>query len=184
MRRLKIEFDFSFIFIITLSAVLLKSEITFYSLLASVIHEAGHIISFLCLEEGEIKIKFNIRGISALAKCKRKEGIVLLSGPAVNFLCLLLYPLFPTFSLVSLVMGSLNLLPFGENDGARLLNRYMEKNYEFLYKERALKIIGGLFLIPVSVFLCLIVFKNHNNFTLLIFAVYIIIYLLKTSTLD
>ena len=184
MRRVKLSFDFSFIFIITLSAVLLKSEITFYSLLASVIHEAGHIISFLYLEEGEIKIKFNIRGISALAKCKRKEGIVLLSGPAVNFLCLLLYPLFPTFSLVSLVMGSLNLLPFGENDGARLLNLYMEKNYEFTYKERALNIIGLLFLMPVSVFLCFTVLKNRNNFTLLIFAVYIIIYLLKTSTLD
>ena len=184
LKRVHLKFNFSFIFIITFSLVFDKTGITFYSLVACLLHEAGHILVMLFLENCDIKISFTLRGIAATTRNLKHEKICLAAGPAANFLLFSLYPFFPAFAAVNLIVGGINIIPVSENDGARLLHLYLIKFYTIGYSEILEKIIGILFLIPLIGLLFYVAITNPHNYTLLVLIIYLIMFLIEGRGLD
>ncbi len=93
-------------------------------LLFSVLHELGHLgVLILCavpvrrVSLGSLGTVIETGPLSAWA-----EALCALAGPAVNFFCFwTLHPLWPEAALISLILGSYNLLPIYPLDGGRAL---------------------------------------------------------------
>ncbi len=104
------------------------------SLLASLVHESGHILAYLLLLGRWPPLRLTLSGIGLRAdglplSC-RQESLLLAAGPLANFVCcgaLALLIAFRAswgryfFLAANLCVGCYNLLPFGALDGARLL---------------------------------------------------------------
>ena len=100
------------------------------SILAAIIHEAGHVIAAL-LTQAKIKpIKFCYDGLrlplDIIKTTRKNELFVLLAGPFLNILCSFFilsktHPYLYDFGAINLITGIANLLPCHENDGQRIL---------------------------------------------------------------
>lgn len=104
------------------------------SLLASLVHESGHILAYLLFLGQLPPLRLTLSGIGlradGLPLSRWRETLLLAAGPAANFVCCgvlaLLIGLRASwgryfFLAANLCVGFYNLLPFGALDGARLL---------------------------------------------------------------
>lgn len=104
------------------------------SLLASLVHESGHVLAYRLLVGRLPPLRLTLSGIGLRAEglplSRRQESLLLAAGPAANFACCgvlaLLIGLRASwgryfFLAANLCVGCYNLLPFGALDGARLL---------------------------------------------------------------
>ena len=93
-------------------------------LLAATLHEAGHLAALLILKIPVTGLELRAGGavIRAVLPGGRREALALAAGPCVNLLlAALFWRLWPLFGLCNLALGLVNLLPFPQRDGGRLL---------------------------------------------------------------
>lgn len=185
IKRIKIKIRFSFMFIVTFAMLLDESGVTFYSLIAAVIHEAGHIIALLSLERCTINITLSLRGISARQNgMLKREVLCLAAGPTANFFVAFICLPSPIFSAVNLIVGVVNLLPIGDCDGGRLLHIFLCRYITATHTDSIERMVGVLFLVPLFAALFFVTMANPYNYTLLIFVIYMIIFLIEGRGLD
>ena len=110
------------------------------ALLASVLHETGHVLAYWCLRRELPALSLSPCGIalrwqSGIGETPRRHLLVAAAGPAVNLLlCAGALTLMQvqasywgyTFAGVNLCTGLFNLLPLGGLDGARILTAVRE----------------------------------------------------------
>lgn len=186
MARLKISVKFSFLFIVCFVLLFDENYISFFSLIASVIHESAHILTLLLLDRCNIKVTLKLMGLSIHApeRNPRHEWIFLLSGPLTNFLMTLFYPFSPVFGAVNLCVGIINLLPISFTDGGRLLSVLLRKNLSSSAAARVELIVSSVFLILIFAAGLFITLSNPYNFTILILIVYLSIAVISGKVLD
>lgn len=93
-------------------------------LLAAALHECGHLTALLALEIPITGLELRAGGavIRAALPGGRREALALAAGPGVNLLlAALFWRAWPRFGLCNLTLGLVNLLPFPQRDGGRLL---------------------------------------------------------------
>ena len=142
---LKIGFDFSFF---AVTAIFLAFDGSGYGILciaACLCHEAGHLA--LLLLTGRVPESLIFSGSGMCIKQREEPTVpVLAAGCAVNFiLCIIFYFLLERNSVYKLIfagsnlcVGILNLLPMGELDGKKLLERFFTAFLPFRAAQRAL----------------------------------------------
>lgn len=125
--RTAVRLEFSFF---AVSAILMAIDETGTATLgitACLIHEAAHIAAMLLRGRKPERIRFYCGGIKAVSVSCCNDFVVLAAGCAANFaLFLLIYPFCisgdaAVFAVVNLLVGIINLLPFGTLDGGRIL---------------------------------------------------------------
>lgn len=104
------------------------SGVTLACLLASALHETGHLIPLLLWRHPPVRISFGVFGISITQRedplSYPRQAAVLLAGPAVNLLMaggLAAARTVPAAVAAHLVMGCFNLLPVEALDGGQCL---------------------------------------------------------------
>ena len=171
-----------------LSALLFMDKTGFMtvSLLAVLVHEAGHILMMKRLNCAPSYISFNFSGmlISGVKFCSVKENVLIaISGPLANFLFSVLFYCFyksdlafcfAVFSAVQFLVGALNILPIKGLDGGTVLREICLS----IFKKNGGIIFSFISIIAASAVLvvgAVITFKNNDNPSLLLLGLYLII---------
>lgn len=166
IHKTKISIDFSF-FLLLSFAVFYGYKNAVLIILFSGLHELGHLICLILIKAYPKSIQVSFYGISMKYDNKINkfyELLVIICGPAVN---LILY--FILRDDINLALLIINLYPVLPLDGGRIL---------YTISEKAAKLITiiSLFLLIILSLYILIYFKN---FSVILIAVYLIIYNLK-----
>ena len=171
-----------------------KSGIIPYGFLFALAHELGHILAMMVFKIKVEKIKFGFVNIDLFQNgsdkiIKDKVNIVVLfSGSFVNFLLFLAFyswffhsgkMIYYFFSLQNLFIGVLNLLPVDSLDGGKILKIILSRYFNFFLVEKILKYVSFLILIPLFLLGVFVLFYSWCNFSLVILALYLIIFLFK-----
>ena len=184
---LKIGFDFSFFAVIAIFFALDDSGYGILCIAACLCHELGHLAFLLLTKQIPHSLIFSGSGICI--KQREEASIpVLAAGCTVNFiLFIIFYFLLEQNSVYKLIfagsnlcIGILNLLPIGELDGKKLLERFFTAFLPFRAAHRAIFIfeLAGFALAASAVILLL--FSGMLNPT----SIFVIIYVFTVDFLQ
>lgn len=176
---MKIKIGF-FSVMLFLSLLLSHSYFALSAFLAVMLHELGHLFAakFRNIRLRECKISIYGAGLIPESSCfSYKDEIVLCAfGPLVNFLsaiiCIPLYlsshnEIIYYFSVSSLSLGVLNILPIKDFDGGRILYSLLCLFNNSIIAEKVLKIISFIFIFSLwclSIYLLLIANSSLSIF--------------------
>lgn len=156
-----------------------------YMLLAIALHEIAHLLTILFLRLKTKLIRISALGMEIIlpesAEPSPKQNIIIsLSGPLLNIILglLLLFIMPSDFCYINLVIGCINLLPVMPLDGGRTLLYAFMLKYTAEKSERYSFIISLLVLFPLAVLGFAVLIYSKNNFSLLLIALYLFVYLL------
>ncbi|MCM1055741.1 MAG: hypothetical protein NC394_09515 [Bacteroides sp.] len=144
---IRIGLDFSFFAVVGVFLAFDKSGYGIYCLFACFCHELGHLVVMLLEKKPPGEMIFSGGGI-CIKQRYDASAAVLAAGCAVNFVLFALFcfvlPRDSIFKLMfggaNLVIGVFNLLPMGELDGKRLLERLC---FKLLPYSSAQRLIGA-----------------------------------------
>lgn len=162
-----------------------KTGITIVGFIACILHESGHIISYLIIKKRPENISFEATGI-ALTKPSdlisfKKELFIISAGCFVNFaLFLIFYRINPVFSLSNLTICFFNLLPILSLDGGKIIYTLLCLHLSPYTSEKIVKIISVLTVTPLILLGCT-VFLQTKNITLIITSLYLLSLLIIKS---
>ncbi|MBD5113748.1 MAG: hypothetical protein HDT46_00860 [Ruminococcaceae bacterium] len=189
LRGICIGLDFSFFAVVGVFLAFDKSGYGIYCLCACFCHELGHLLVMLAEKKLPEEIIFSGGGI-CIKQRYDASALVLGAGCAVNFclfalFCLILpkdsiYKLL--FGGANLVIGIFNLLPMGELDGRRLLEKMCYKLLPYFAAERLLNITETACCLLSAAAALLLLFTGAVNLTAVSVTVYLFLidFLLKT----
>lgn len=183
------EICISFLFsaIITLMIATDKTGLMIPTLFAVIMHEAGHLFGMWILECPPKRIRLipaSIQITAPITKRYKNDVIILILGPAVNFLLFgvlyLNYIMFRNetvlyYALINLLIGGFNSLPVKGLDGGSLLKILFSRLFNPQKAEIILNIItafGGFLLITSGIFLAT---RQQVNVTVFIMGIYLFI---------
>ena len=193
-----IELRFLFVAAIACSVLLDHTGCVIHTLLASFLHECGHLAAMGFLGGIPKKVVFGIFHIDIQDDRRVKRGyyqdiVILLAGPAVNFalffLLLLGFAFFQKQILLfaastNLLIGLFNLLPVESLDGGQILYAVLCKKRSPEKAQKWVQIISFLVLIPIACMGFSILLQSKYNFSLLLASCYLMGQLLLKKTYD
>ncbi len=158
-----ITIDFSFILILSFSALFSAREVIFLMLFSS-LHELGHFVTLMLCRGKPKSLTFSFYGFG-LKYCdnipRLRELLIIISGPLVNFILWLIIR-----DDINLLLFILNVLPIYPLDGGRVIR---------LFSYKLSTILSAVFIIIIS-FLSVWLILFYNSFSLLFISVYLIFY--------
>jgi len=193
----KIHIDFSFVFFVTILFFIDKSFFIISALVASLIHELGHLVAIKknssTSEQLDIDFsifKLNIVDSHRLSKSFREDLTILISGPAFNFVVFFLFLLLSTilkndrlhfFALENLFLFIFNLLPIAPLDGGQILFAILSFKFDFLIAQKIVSIISLSLIYIISSFGFFIFLYSKYNISVLLLSIYIVFFLYKKT---
>ncbi|MGN0651214.1 MAG: hypothetical protein ACI4KM_12325 [Oscillospiraceae bacterium] len=180
LKNTELCLDFSFFAAIAIFAFFDNTGTGLASIVMCMLHELAHLVVMAILDVTPERIKFYGAGIAITARSldSRRSSVraaVYSAGCLLNLVLAIAFFLFGNrlFSAINLCICALNLLPFGELDGARLLILAAEHFFEPYLTDKLMKICGA-----ASVVICVVIFvsvKGRVSISALISGVYILI---------
>lgn len=157
-----------------------KQNIVFYAILASFIHEAGHLVVMTLFGHPPQKLEFRIIGFrieNGLVRCGYTEDMtVAFAGVAINLVVFFIFYFFTpykVFACVNLCIGGLNLIPVYPLDGARGLYFLLCRKLEEEKAENILRTVSFVTLLPLAAASFYLLINTGYNISLLILFVYL-----------
>lgn len=191
-RGVIIEIHFLFVAIITLSTLIDETGIALLGLIASLIHECGHIMAFVLLGHKIEKLSFEISGIALKKVCNfvsfKDEIIVTISGCLVNALIFIIGAIacgwnlekINMFSAVNLVIGTINIFPMSTLDGGRTLELVLGRFCKARTTQRLCFFAELAIMLFFLVLSAATIYLGKINFSFLILTVYLIFMVLTS----
>lgn len=183
--------DFSFFAAVGIFLAFDKAGYGIYCLCACFCHELGHLAVMLAEKKPPKEIIFSGGGICIKQRRNETASVFLLgAGCAVNFCLFVLFclvlPRDSIFKLMfggsNLIIGIFNLLPVGELDGKRLLEKLCRGLLPYPASERALDITERIFCLLTLAAALLLLAAGRVNLTAVSVLVYLFVidFLLKS----
>lgn len=183
IKSTKVKISFSFFIFFLVSALNDKLDIYLKSLLASLLHEAVHIIFIYFFENSVSEITLNILGGKIEKTHQRilsnyKEAFINLSAPFFNIFLGLTAFIFNNKSKwahINLFIGFFNLLPFYTFDGGRGIFFLLSNKFDYKITN---KIVFSLSVIVATIFTLVsayVFFYYKHNYIFVIFSIYMLI---------
>lgn len=182
--KTNISIAFSFFAIVAILILFDKTNYAMLGLIACILHELGHITAmcFFCISPK--RIIFYGAGIKIVPDFKKtttifQDYLILLSGSMTNFIVFItLYSLsmnnfvIALFSVINLVIGAFNLIPFKHFDGGRIIDLILISNSSNPIRIRkVIRVISIIMLIILGIFFA---YLQYGNFSLYLTIGYII----------
>ena len=143
--------------LVALILTLDRGPVTLSCILASALHEGGHLIPLLIWRHSPRRILLGVFGVSILQRedplSYPRQAAVLLAGPAVNLLMgagLIWAHAAPAAVAAHLVMGCFNLLPVEALDGGQCLYCLLACRFRETTALGAVRIVSVLLLLPLA----------------------------------
>ena len=129
-------------------------------LLASAVHEIGHLAAIYAFGGHADSVTIGLRGaeIHTVFPDKRKELFCAAAGPAASFLLIFLYRFSPKLAVCAAVQGMFNLIPVYPMDGGRILccflRRLCPRRAEGIFRIVHCLVICGLLALSLIAAIC------------------------------
>ncbi len=149
VNRIRIEVQFLFFATLTLWVLLDPTGVALLGVVASLLHECGHLLLLWQFGCKPRKIAFELGGIAVIKSGYQlpptREVLVLAAGSLTNFLlALLFFSHSPTFAAINLLVGGFNLLPLSMLDGGKLLAILCDRTFSVATALRIMTVVQGL----------------------------------------
>lgn len=177
--KIKINISVYFAAVITFALLFIPNGGALTTLLCCILHEAGHILTIAifngnikCITLGAYGMRIEVNQNYKISP--KKEIIISLAGPIINFLFAFVGLLIKNKHLISinLCLGIFNLMPTGTTDGQTALFNLLILHMERQKAKAALKKISTAFLVLFYISGIVVFFKTKYNFSLLVMAIY------------
>ncbi len=169
-----------------------NTHIMFIGIMASFLHEIGHVLAMLYEKKDIKEIKVGLFNIDILDDSRsrydyRTDLTILFSGPLMNivvyFLCVSINIVARSYIMEvmgyeNLFIGLINLLPIMPLDGGQILFVILSKRVCGETCERVTQIVSFLTLLPLALVGFIILLESKYNFSLLFLCFYLMTYLL------
>ncbi len=183
----KLYVSFWLVAFLALASALDKSGYVFCAVLASFIHESGHIVAMAIKNRLPNNVKIGLFNVSIIDKLSfsrnyAQDIFILLAGSLFNFIITILFFILFIFyksELIVFLMGAnffigiFNLLPIYALDGGSIL--FLLLNIK-LNQEKSImivKITSFIILLPISFIGFLILLQSYYNISLLLISCYL-----------
>ena len=175
---------------ITLIIVTDKQNAAIFAVIASLLHEFGHIFAMKLLDYKLNRIKIGFVNSDIILSVHKNSDMIkiLLSGSFVNFCIALISKLlffytkkdlFEIIFLQNFFIGMLNLFPIEMLDGGIILSLILnDKIGNFEKSKKISNIISVVFLIPIAIVGFLVLLSSKYNFSLILLSCYLFSYIL------
>lgn len=186
--KTEIKFDFTFFAVVGLLVFIDTSGTAALSLIASLVHETGHLIAMLLCKSKLSSITFYGGGICITGDSETltfgKRLFITSAGCLVNFIIFVIGILIfcddqkmLIFSVVNIVICVFNLIPVGYFDGARILDILFNRFLNFKASEILKRIITVVFSVTIFAltFIYCFIYKGNVNFSFLFVVFYLIL---------
>lgn len=197
IRALGINFEITFLFVafVAFISVVDTTANILLTLVASLIHECGHLAAMIIMGNKPLKVVFELGGINIINNSKthlslNQELKIALSGPFVNFIALVLscnmFVVFNnekilTFASINLILMVFNLLPIKNLDGGRALYYFLCKKYNVYVCSKVIFLLSIFFIIITFIWGLYILILTKYNFSLIIIAIFLTLSLVKDN---
>lgn len=189
-----IELSFLFVAATACSVLLDHTGCILSTLLASFLHECGHLVAMIVLGGLPEQITFGIFNIDIIDVHRTERGYkqdiaILLAGPAVNLtmfaVLFTISGLMPGVDFLfaasaHLIIGLFNLLPVESLDGGQVLYSFLCERVSPEKAGRVVQIVSFFILLPVAVIGFLVLLRSKYNFSLLLASCYLMGQLMLT----
>ena len=179
--RCDVRFSILFPALILFVTLLDTDGIAAHCLLASIIHELGHLTALAFCKPAPAAMVINLFGIR-IEKRKdctltyRQDMLISLAGPAANlFSAALLYVLIghSMSVLVHLVLGIFHLLPIEPLDGGQMCLSFFRSRMPEETADRVMLWTSIITLIPMTLVSCVLLLQSGYNFSFLAVTAYV-----------
>lgn len=191
----KVEITFLFVAFISFVISLKAPSNVILTIVASMLHEVGHLILMLVLDSKPEKVRFELTGINIIRKQEtristKKEICISLGGPLINFinvviccviLCVYSSNSITTFACINLILMIFNLLPIKKLDGGTALHYLLLKKCDFRLSSVLLKITSVFFILIIFIWGIYIFIVSKYNISLIIIAIFLTISLFQDN---
>ena len=183
LKRIDFFIGYEVVCALSVALILDRSGNILFCLIASLLHEFGHLF-FMLIYKVKIKsVTFRLFDILILADRPKsyKSDIVITSGGILfNFLfATIFYFINYKLFIANLVIGIFNLLPVDSLDGAQLLSHLLLHFLSFNIVNIVIKILSFVFLIPFMICGIFVLLNTKYNYSLLFISLYVLLILLK-----
>lgn len=185
----QISLRFWFAFVICFLLTCSDNTVIQLTVLFSLLHECGHLLSDCLFSVRPQEIRFGLFGMTIVRAADlqlsyRQEICTALAGPMVNLLFCLLFlglyfiknsMIFLQCGIVNLYIFAFNAMPVFSLDGGRAFEAFLRSHLQ--NENQIITIQKIVSLLCISVVMCagfLILFSSKRNFTLLLLSVYLI----------
>jgi stage IV sporulation protein FB len=143
---IKVEITFLFVAFISFVISLNAPSNVMLTIIASMLHESGHLLMMLLIDNKPEKVRFELTGINIIRKQEIKistknEILISLGGPMINLIIVLICCAFLccynskpilTFACINLILMIFNILPINKLDGGVALYYVLSKKYNIV----------------------------------------------------
>ncbi len=188
-RIFEIDFEVTFLFAALLAFIItLNSPVNvLLTIISSLLHETGHLIAMIFLDNKPQCVRFEITGMNikrqpSLKISTKNELLIALAGPFANGLtlvssCIAFYffeseQVF-TLSCVNLILMTFNLLPIKKLDGGMALYHLLSLKYNAHICSKFLKITSIAFVIVLYLWGIYVFVSTDYNISVLIIALFL-----------
>lgn len=161
-----------------------NGNFTLLCLLASVLHEVGHILAMLIVHDHPRRVTMGIFGICVERdqECYlsyRATAVVSLAGPLVNVFCFTVFWCLgqPIAAVIHAGLALFNLLPITSLDGGEALYALLCLRMAEHRASRILHVVSLAVIFPIAVVGFWLLLSETHNFTLLIMSAYLLLLL-------
>ncbi len=189
LKGIKVEITFIFVAFISFVISLEVPSNVVITILSSMLHEIGHLITMISLDNKPLKVRFEMTGINIIrnqetAISVKNEIFISFGGPIINafitFICCIIFAFYNsewvlTFACINLIIMIFNLLPIKKLDGGRILYYLLSIKFDFMACSKILKITSLCFIFVIFVWGIYVFIVSHFNFSLIIIAIFLLI---------
>ncbi len=175
----KIEISFLFLAFLCFIIFTDKSGLIIPMIIAVVLHETAHLLCmrvFGCQPKAIRLIPASVSVIRDFCSAPKKEMLISLSGPFINvFMFVVFYRINIEFSIINLLIGCFNLLPFKGLDGGEIIHKALSVK---VGEERADRILNLINFVAgaVGIFMGIFLIINKTpNISVIIISIYFLL---------
>ena len=185
--------NINFLFAAVITLIIDRSNTAAYIVIASFLHEMGHIVLLIYFGDSVKELSLGIFGMRMVRSSDTKltymnEIAVAFAGPFMNIIIFASLFFINMMSgrkgiqmamAVNLCLGLFNLLPIMPLDGGRMAYYFLCSKLNPERAEKGVKIISVLTLLPTAAAGFYILIKSGYNISLLIVVIYLCLFLIK-----
>ncbi len=187
IKGVEVEITFLFVALITFMITLNAPANVIITILSSILHEIGHLLTMSAVGNKPQAVRLEITGMNikrqqSIKISTKNELLIALGGPFANavifIICCFVICFYPseflmTVACINLILMTFNLLPVKRLDGGMALYFLLSRRFDSEFCSKILKITSVIFITLIYIWGIYVFIANGSNFSVIIIAIFL-----------